>query len=154
MVENPWVQSQVPAPPKEPKESVSILLRVRNLNPENPQSRRGGAFWKEKQRSAVWSWWGATFQRLTVDLGDLPDSVRDGWLVDFKLEGVRVWVKVLVRRSQNDHTEVFGIVTDLGHRGVDEGRVVVHVLEGYQQGPGASGRRVACGRGKALVGTW
>lgn len=66
--------------------------------------------------------------------------------MNFELEGIRVWVQVLVRGSQDDHTEVSGVVADFGYRGVDEGSIVVHVFQGYQQSPRAGGGRVTCGK--------
>lgn len=80
---------------------------------------------------------------LTVDLGDLPDFIRNSLFVDFKFERIRVWVKILICCSQNDYAEVFGIITDLCYRGVNEGCIVIHVFQSYQQGPSASGGRVA-----------
>lgn len=80
---------------------------------------------------------------LTVDLGDLPDFIRNSLFVDFKFERICVWMKILICCSQNDYAEVFGIITDLCYRGVNEGRVVIHVFQGYQQSPRASGGGVA-----------
>ena len=64
--------------------------------------------------------------------------------MDFKFERICVWVKILICRSQNDYAEVFGIITDLCYRGVNEGRIVIHVFQSYQQSPSACGGRVAC----------
>lgn len=80
---------------------------------------------------------------LTVDLGDLPDFIRNSWFMDFKFERICIWVEILIWSSQNDYAEVFGVITDLRYRRVNEGRVVIHVFQSYQQSPSASSRRVA-----------
>lgn len=33
---------------------------------------------------------------LTVDLGDLPDFIRNSLFVDFKFERICIWVKILI----------------------------------------------------------
>lgn len=66
--------------------------------------------------------------------------------MDFKFERICIWVKILIGRSQNDHTEVFGVIADFGHCGVNEGSVVVHVFQGYQHGSSPSGRGVTYGQ--------
>lgn len=63
--------------------------------------------------------------------------------MDFKFERICVWVKILIRRSQDDYAEVFGVIADLCYRRVNEGRVVIDIFQGYQQSPSASSRRVA-----------
>jgi hypothetical protein len=52
--------------------------------------------------------------------------------MNLELERVCVWVKIHVRCPQNDHAEVFGVITDFGHCGVDEGSVVIHIFQGDQ----------------------
>ena len=63
--------------------------------------------------------------------------------MDFKFERICVWVKILIRCSQDDYAEVFGVIADLCYRRVNEGRVVIDIFQGYQQSPSASSRRVA-----------